>query len=224
MVPPVDWGIGAEVPRVMRRFAHNIVGLLMAVAVSGCAFAGSGAPPHTYDLLAPDVPRTRSPAMPVQIAVMTPTAVRALDTEHILVRPETERISYYPGAAWSDRLPRLVRARLAEALENSGHFRAVVTEDDGVSSPYSLRIALRAFEMSVNGKPPEGHVAMSARIVDERAGKVVASELFEARSRSSSDSAAAGVAAITAAFHKASRELISWMTNGSRRSRLSAGS
>ena len=160
----------------------------------------------------PEVSRTRAAALPVQITVVTPTAVRALDTDRILVRPQTERISYYPGAAWSDRLPRLVRARLAEALENSGHFRAVVTEDDGVSSPYSLQVSLRAFEMSVNGKPPEGHVAMSARIVDARAGKVVASQSFKARARAASDGVGAGVAAITQAFHEASRELISWMT------------
>jgi len=208
----------------MTRTARNIVGLLIALALGGCAFAGGSAPPQTYDLLAPDVPRTRAAAMPVQIAVVTPTAVRALDNDRILVRPQSERISYYPGAAWSDRLPRLVRARLAEALENSGHFRAVVTEDDGVTSPYSLQISLRSFEMSVNGKPPEGHVAMSARIVDERAGKVVASQLFEARARATSDSANSGVAAITEAFHEASRELIGWMTGGSRRSRLGAGS
>ena len=208
----------------MRRFARNTVGLLVAVAVSGCAFAGSSAPPQTYDLLGPEVSRTRAAALPVQITVVTPTAVRALDTDRILVRPQTERISYYPGAAWSDRLPRLVRARLAEALENSGHFRAVVTEDDGVSSPYSLQVSLRAFEMSVNGKPPEGHVAMSARIVDARAGKVVASQSFKARARAASDGVGAGVAAITQAFHEASRELISWMTHGSRRSRLGAGS
>ncbi len=208
----------------MSRAARNIVGLLMAIALGGCAFAGSSAPPQTYDLLAPEVNRTRTAALPVQIAVVTPTAVRALDTDRILVRPRSEQISYFPGAAWSDRLPRLVRARLAEALENSGHFRAVVTEDDGVTSPYSLQISLRSFEMSVNGKPPEGHVAMSARIVDERAGKVVASQLFEARARAASDSAAAGVAAITDAFQEASRALIGWMTAGSRRSRLGAGS
>lgn len=208
----------------MMRIARNIAGLLVAMAMGGCALAVSNAPPQTYDLLAPDVTPARAAALPVQIAVVTPTAVRSLDTDRILVRPQTERISYYPDAAWGDRLPRLVRARLAEALENSGHFRAVVTEDDGVSSPYSLQISLRAFEVSVNGKPPEGHVAMSARIVDERAGKVVASQLFEARARATSDSAAEGVAAITVAFQDASRELIGWMTGGSRRSRLRAGS
>jgi len=196
----------------------------MATVLGGCALAVSNAPPQTYDLLPPEVAQSRAAALPVQIAVVTPTAVRALDTERILVRPQSERISYYPDAAWSDRLPRLVRARLAEALESSGHFQAVVTEDDGVSSPYSLKIALRAFEMSVNGKPPEGHVEMSVRIVDERAGKVMASRVFEARSSAASDSALNGVAAITAAFHKASEDLIGWLTAGSRRSRLGAGS
>ncbi len=208
----------------MVRAARNTVVLTLALMLGGCALAVGSSPPQTFDLIAPEVVRSRAAALPVQIAVVTPSAVRALDTDRILVRPRSEQISYFPGAAWSDRLPRLVRARLAEALENSGHFRAVVTEDDGVSSPYSLQISLRAFEMAVNGALPEGQVTMSARIVDERAGKVVASEVFEARARAASDGVGAGVAAMTDAFHEASRALIAWMTAGSRRSRLGAGS
>ncbi len=205
------------------RAARNMMGLLLAVVLSGCAFAGNSAP-QTYDLVAPEIGAVSGGALPVQIVVRTPTAVRALNTERILVRPKSERISYYPGAVWSDLLPRLVRARLTEALEDSQRFRAVVTENDRVTSAYSLQIAIRAFEMSVNGKPPEGHVALSAKIVDERAGKVVASRRFASRSRAKSDSVGTGVAAITTAFHDVSRSLVEWMTTGNGRSRLRTGS
>jgi len=206
------------------RAARNIIGLCLALVMGGCALAVNGAPPKTYDLVAPEVAPVNAGPLPVQMVVRTPTAVRALNTERILVRPAHERISYYPSAVWSDLLPRLVRARITETLEDSRRFRAVVTEDDRVTSSYSLQISIRAFEMSVNGKPPEGHVAISAKIVDERAGKVVASRRFESRVRAKSDAVGEGVAAITAAFHDVSRELVDWMTNGSRRSRLGAGS
>jgi cholesterol transport system auxiliary component len=208
----------------MMRAARHIVGLFLAVALSGCSLAVSSSPPQTYDLVAPEVKSVRGAPLPVQLVVHTPSAVRALDTERILVRPKTDKITYYPRAAWSDRLPALFRARLTEALEDSGHFKAVVSAEDRVSSRYSLQIALRAFEMSVNGKPLEGHVAISAKIVDERAGKVIATRRFEARSRAKSDSVGNAVAAITDAFHDVSRELIAWMTKGSRRSRLGAES
>lgn len=206
------------------RAARNIIGLFLALALGGCALAVNSAPPRTFDLIAAEIPSANGPELPVQIVVHTPSAVRALDTERILVRPQHERISYYPDAVWSDRLPRLVRARLTEGLEDSKRFSAVVTEDDRVTGAYSLQIAIRAFEMSVNGKPPEGHVAMSAKLVDERAGKVVASQRFDSRVRAKSDSAGEGVAAMTTAFHEVSRDLIEWMTNGSRRSRLGAES
>lgn len=201
-----------------------MIGLFLALAMSGCALAVSSAPPRTFDLVVPEIAPASGPELPVQLVVHTPSAVRALDTERILVRPQHEQISYYPDAVWSDRLPRLVRARLTEGLEDSKRFSAVVTEDDRVTGAYSLQIAIRAFEMSVNGKPPEGHVAMSAKLVDERAGKVVASRRFESRVRAKSDSVAEGVSAMTAAFHAVSRDLIKWMTNGSRRSRLGAES
>lgn len=192
--------------------------------MGGCALAVNGAPPQTYDLMAPEVASVRGQALPVQLVVRTPSAMRALNTERILVRPVNDRISYYPGAEWSDRLPRLIRARLTEVLEDSGHFKAVVTEDDRVTGAYSLQTAIRAFEMSVNGKPPEGHVSLSAKIVDDRAGKVVAARRFESRVRAKSDAVGEGVAAITTAFHDVSRDLMRWMTNGSQRSRLGAGS
>jgi len=200
------------------------MGLCLALAMSGCALAVNGAPPQTFDLITPEIASASGQPVPVQLVVRTPSAVRSLNTERILVRPAHERISYYPDAVWSDRLPRLVRARLSEALEDGGHFKAVVTEDDRVSSNYSLQIAIRAFEMSVNGKPPEGHVALSAKLLDERAGEVIATRQFEARARAKSDGTGPGVAAITTAFHDVSRELVNWITNGSRRSRLSAGS
>jgi len=206
------------------RAGRNIIGLCLALVLGGCALALDGTPPQTYDLIAPEVSATRGQPLPIQLVVRTPSTVRALDTERILVRPANERISYYPNSAWSDRLPRLVRARLTEALEDSGHFRAVFTEDDRVTSSYSLQTAIRAFEMSVNGKPPESHVVISAKIVDERAGKVIASRQFESRIRAGSDSVSEGVAAITTAFHDVSQELLRWMTNGSQRSRLGAGS
>lgn len=206
------------------RAARNIIGLVVALALSGCALAVNGSQPQTFDLIAPDVSAAAGAPLPVQIVVNTPNALRALNTERILVRPRSERISYYPDAVWSDRLPQLVRARLTEVLEDSGRFRAVVTEDDRVTSSYGLQLSIRAFELSVNGKPPEGHVAISAKIVDERAGKVVATRQFESRVRASSDAVGEGIAAITKAFQDVSRALVDWMTTGRGRSRLSAGS
>jgi len=206
------------------RAARNIIGLVVALALGGCALAVNGSQPQTYDLIAPEVSTSTGAQLPVQIVVNTPNALRALNTERILVRPRSERISYYPDAVWSDRLPQLVRARVTEVLEDSGRFRAVVTEDDRVTSSYGLQLSIRAFELSVNGKPPEGHVAISAKIVDERAGKVVATRQFESRVRANSDAAGEGVAAITKAFQDVSRALVDWMTTGHGRSRLSAES
>ena len=51
--------------------------------------------------------------------------MHALETDRIMVRQGGDKISYYKGIAWSDRLPRLVQARMIETFQNSGAVKAV---------------------------------------------------------------------------------------------------
>ena len=51
---------------------------------------------------------------PINSLVYEPVAVHALETNRLMVRPRPDQVSYYKGIAWSDRLPRLVQARMIE--------------------------------------------------------------------------------------------------------------
>ncbi len=210
----------------MRTAARIGFAAALALSLSACALAGIGstAPPATYDLAAPAVSKARSGPTPVQIVVVTPAAVRAIDTDRILVRPSDEQISYYSGAVWSDRLPRLVRARLVQALEDSGRFRAVGTEDDSVTSPYSVQTSILAFELAVNGAPALARVRMSVKIVDEASGTVLANRQFEASESAASDGIADGVRALTGAFQQVALEIVNWVGRPENRARVSARS
>jgi cholesterol transport system auxiliary component len=181
--------------------------------LGGCAFAGMGggnSAPVTFNLMPSKVRGLPASRLAAQVMVSPPSAMRALDTDRIMVSTPSGRISYYPDAAWSDRLPRLVHSRLVEALQDSGAFRAVLTNQDRVEGEYTVATEIRAFQIDVEGGRATANVAIFAKIVDERRGRVMATREFSARMPASADDAGAGIAALQDGFNQVSGELVRW--------------
>src|SRR5262245_46868307 len=89
---------------------------LIAIPLTGC---GTAAKNDTFDLNA--VATVNRPSLRNrQILVPTPTALKAVDSEQIIVRTSPSEIQYLSRAQWSDRLPRMIQSKLVEAFENSG--------------------------------------------------------------------------------------------------------
>lgn len=173
---------------------------------------GNGSPPETYDLAAPAIAKSRHRA-PVHIAVTQPNAVRMLDSEQILVKAPGGRLSYFPGAAWGDRLPRLFQSRLVEALEDSGRFQGVSTQQQRVSADYSLLIEIRDFQIEVDNGAAAALVDVFVKLVDERQGQVAASRQFTGRAPAAKDNVSSGVAAFNEAFQQVASQIVQWTAN-----------
>lgn len=162
--PSLDGPARQTAPALFCAFA----GLLI---LSGCG--SSAPPPVTFDLTVPPG-RAQSAPGRSQLAIADPTALQPLDTDRILV-VSGPTISYLGGAQWSDRLPRIVQARLIAVFENSG--RAVARPGSGVAADYSLNIDLRSFGVAA-GEPPESVVEISASLVALREGRIVSARVF----------------------------------------------
>ncbi len=177
---------------------------LLALALAGCTTLLAGAPSNIYDLSAPgEVRATRGG---LQILVPEPTTVRALDTERIAARPSPSEYAYLPGAVWSDRLPKLLQARMVETLQNSGHVRAAAVPGQGLLIDYQLVMDVRAFELS-----QEGAVAdLAVRVMDDRNGRVVRSRVFREVVPVSSTHPAAVVQALDHAMDRAFADIANW--------------
>ncbi len=70
---------------------------------------------RTFGLTAARVEDGRSPPNR-QILVPEPQALKALDSEQIVVRLAGSEMQYLGGARWSDRLPRLVAIQARRGL------------------------------------------------------------------------------------------------------------
>lgn len=187
--------------------AKLLLPLALALAVAGCSVF-SGPPPETFDLTAPASVPTRGTTA-AQILIPEPSALKALDSERIVVTTGA-RISYYPDAQWPDRLPRLFQAKAVQAFEQSKKARAVGRPGEGLSIDFQLLIDIRAFEYVSNGDSGSAKVEISAKILNDRNGRVVSSKILTAQAPVARDSASGVVAGVDAALNEVLVDLVSW--------------
>jgi cholesterol transport system auxiliary component len=126
-----------------------------------------------------------------------------------VVRPGPGIVQYLKGAQWSDRLPKIVQARLAETFQSSGAFGGVGRPGEGLAINYQITTEIRAFDIKTGGG---GHaeVTLFARILDDRDGVVRAERVFSAQTPVSGSGNDAYAAALDAAFGTAATEIVAW--------------
>ena len=118
----------------------------------GCALLGGGATPlDTYELTSAS-PDERGPRHSrTQVLIAEPTALKALDSQNIVIKPSAAEIQFLKGAQWSDRLPKVVQARLAQAFQESGRLGGVGKPGEGLAIDYQIITEIRSFEIRLDG-------------------------------------------------------------------------
>lgn len=178
---------------------------LLVVPLTGC---GTAAKNDTFDLSA--VPRVEGPsARNRQILVPTPTALKALDGEQIVVRTSPSEIQYLARAQWSDRLPRLVQSKLVETFENSGKFGGVGMPGQGLAIDYQIVTDIRSFEI-VSAGTRSAVVEISAKILNDRNGTVRAQNVFRKSVPVAAAQNEAFVRALDNAAAQVTGEIVDW--------------
>ncbi len=81
-------------------------------------------------------------------------------------------------AQWSDRLPRLVQARIVQAFENAGAVGRVGVSGGPITPDVTLDVEIRVFE--VDAGAGQGKIELAAKLVDAVSGRTVAARVFQA--------------------------------------------
>jgi cholesterol transport system auxiliary component len=191
-------------PRAISPRAVALLAPLLAAPLGGCASMVAGAPNAIFDLSAPGEPSPQTGN--TQFLVPEPKTVRALDTDRIAARPSPVQYAYLPGAVWSDRLPKLLQARLVETLQNSGRVGAASVPGQGVLINFQMILDVRAFEFTEEGAVAE----FAVQILDDRNGQVIRSRVFREVVPVSSTQNAMVVWALDQAMDKAFLQILRW--------------
>jgi phospholipid/cholesterol/gamma-HCH transport system substrate-binding protein len=171
--------------------------------------SGSAAARVVYDLTAPATfpPLSRTPES--QLTVAEPTALIALESRKIPVRPSGEEDSTFTEAEWSDSIPKLVHEKIIQSFENAGLMKAIARPSEGVTADAQLVIDIRTFQLSRHAKPT-ADVTFAAKIISAQ-GKITDARLFQASIPAKALTAPAAVAALDEAFGKCVTDLVLWV-------------
>jgi cholesterol transport system auxiliary component len=182
------------------------MGLLLAgLLLSSC---GTGPAPDTYDLTAL-TGEISAPRRNKQVLVTEPTAVKALNSDQIVVRIGGAEIQYLAKAQWADRLPKLVQARLVEALEGTGKLSGVGTPGQGLAIDDQIVSDIRTFEIATNGSST-ARVEISVKLLNDRNGTVRAQKTFSAQTPAGSGNPSF-IKALDVAFGAVTEEIVAWV-------------
>jgi cholesterol transport system auxiliary component len=147
---------------------------LLLVSLAACGSSGSA--PLTFDLTAPAT-RVRGGVIG-QVLVAEPVAVQTLSDQRILVKERSGAVSALGEGQWADSLPRLVQTRLIQTLENTAGIRSVARSNSGIGGDVQLATEIRSFQVEVPNN--EAVVEIAAKVVSDRAGRVVTGRVFRA--------------------------------------------
>ena len=184
-----------------------------AVIVSGLSLllascGGGAAKNDTFGLSSvPDV--TGPTARGQQILVPEPSALKALDSDQIVIRPSLAEIQYLSRSQWNDRLPKIVQAKLVQAFENTGVVGGVGKPGEGLAIDFQVVTDIRAFEVRTDG-PDTAVVELSVKIVNDRNGTVRAQKVFRGSAPVGGAGNPAFVMALDAAFAGVTADIVAW--------------
>jgi cholesterol transport system auxiliary component len=182
----------------------------LGLMLSGCALLGGGhRPVDTYDLSAPQTAATGRRLGRLQVLIAEPSAIKAFDSDNIVVRPKSGMIEFLKGAQWADRLPDVVQARLAETFQKSGRFGGVGMPGEGLAIDYQIVADIRAFDILISGGA-RAEVQIYVRILNDRNGIVRAEKLFAETVPVAGEGNDAFVKALDAAFGEAASDILAW--------------
>ena len=204
------------------RFARGFWVVLLSAQLGSCGtlgLLGSAPPPTTYDLSGPAGVRYAA-QNEARLGVRVPNAIQLFDSERIVFRPKPGLAAYYSDAQWTDRLPRLVEARLVEAFDAAGA-RTVTRMTDGLTVDYQLLSEVREFSVSNAETGQSGQsaqVSIYAQLVSDKEGRTLTGRAFTATAPVSGSAVgddangttAAGVAALNTAFSKVLASVVRW--------------
>ena len=194
-----------------RRLVWRRLGTLaLGTLVLGCTGLPPAAleVPDTHVLVArPLTPATR-PRRDLVVEVGPPRARPGFDTPQIVYVQRPYELDYFATHRWAATPARMLGPLVAQALDQSGSFSAVVRPPAPVRADLRVDVELVRLQQNFASRPSRVEIALRAELVDLQAKRVLASTLFEDTESAPTDDAYGGVTAANAAAARVLDKLV----------------
>ena len=192
------------------RFAAFASALAMSL-LGGCSSLLPPPPPveNIYLLEArvapastPDLARSAQQKRAQVLAVSMPRARAGFDTAQMVWVNQEHGLKVYSRNRWADTPARMLAPLLAQTLERSGAFHAVVQTSSAVSATLRLDTELIRLQQDFSVRPSRVQLTLGAQLIDIGTRQVIASAEFDETENAASEDAYGGVRAANLALER----------------------
>ena len=190
----------------MRR---GIAGFAAVALLAACA---SLQPPQvepasTFVLEAMPAAGAPRPKRDLVLEIPVPRARPGFDTPLMAYTQRANALDYFARNRWADTPARMLAPLLAQALGQSGGFRAVVQAPSVAAANLRLETELVRLQQDFRAKPSRVQLTLRAQLIDVDARRVLASAEFDETEAAPSDDPYGGVIAANRALGRLLEQL-----------------
>ena len=143
-----------------------------------------------------------APKRDLVLAVSMPRARAGFDTAQMVWVRQAHGLEVYSRNRWADTPARMLAPLLAQALERSGTFHAVVQTPSAVSAVLRLDTELIRLQQDFRVRPSRVQFTLSAQLIDIGTRRIVASAEFDETEDAVTEDAYGGVHATNLALER----------------------
>jgi len=196
----------------------RLLGLLaLAAALGGC----TGLPrapseaPNLHVLAAKPIARAARPQQDLVLEVSTPSSWPGFDTSAMAYVERAYELNYFAANRWADTPARMLGPLLAQALDQSGVFKAIVRTPTPVRPDLRLDTELIRLEQDFTTRPSRAEIVLRIQLIDIRGKRVIASKMLDEVETSPTDDAYGGVTATNVALQRILQQAVDFCSDDS---------
>lgn len=144
--------------------------------------------------------RAPRPQRDLVLAVSAPRARPGFDTPQMAYTQRPNALEYFAKNRWADTPARMLTPLLAQALERSGGFRAVVQAPSAAIAELRLDTELVRLQQDFATRPSRVQITLRAQLIEVGERRVLASAQFDEVEAAPSDDPYGGVIAANRAL------------------------
>jgi cholesterol transport system auxiliary component len=181
-----------------RRKYYRVFQVLTAtllLAACGGLTAPQVASPNIYVLEAGPAIQAGQVKRDLVLAVSLPRALSGFDTPQMAYVKQPFELNYFVTSRWADTPARMLQPLIAQAMEQTESFRAVVQTTGAISADVRLDTELVRLEQDFKTRPSRVQITLRAQLIDVRGKRLLAAQQFDDVEIATSEDAYGGVTA-----------------------------
>ncbi|MCR4331902.1 MAG: ABC-type transport auxiliary lipoprotein family protein, partial [Sulfuricaulis sp.] len=177
-----------EPKRISRRIFLTLVSATLLVGCTGLQ-APRVDSPNLYVLDARSTLKVAPVKRDLVLAVSMPRARPGFDTPRMAYLRQPHELDYFVTSRWVDTPSRMLGPLLAQALEQTGSFRAIVQTPGVIPADIRLDTELIRMQQEFRTQPSRVQLTLRAQLIDVVGKRVIAVMLFDESENATSDDA-----------------------------------